>query len=871
MIFLSILLNNAFSKEEYEPFSERKIDKNYFMQRAILPPKIDGFLEDTLWKYIVPISDFLQEDPDNMELPTEKTEVYLSYDNQSLYVAAKLFDTNPSAITKQLSPKDDWYGAFDDISDWFRIEIDSRHDHQTSFAFAVNASGVTYDEMVYHDGDYDSDWNAIWESEVQINEFGWFLEIEIPFSNLAFYDSKDMEWGMNITRFIERKYETINWVTFPLDIDGIVSKYGHINGFQGIFPPAKFEIRPYLMTGFTNYSDIRLMNYEFIDADNNPLKHKLNYKDYFNYNIGVDILYRLQTNSKLAFTINPDFGQVEADPANVNLTAFEPFFLEKRPFFLQDVDIFSTPIDVFYSRRIGANSWASYTEESVDRVTGAETVDTIYYNVPVTIKGAGKLSGKTESGLSYGLLGAITTQNDSSNFLELIRKGKNSNYIVSRLKQDILEGNSFFGLMTTSSMQDSSHTISMDGMVYLLDNQINISTQMLVSNKYGGANYNGIYGNIAYTPPGNFNGWIDYYMYEKGLDINTLGYLWRDDYTQIKAGLGYNSYESYGIFTNISFSIQADMEENIEGLDLGKTREFLFDLEFENFYSVGGGYYHIDSHFDDRKIIYDIDNKDFGPSVPIPTIYGTHLNLATDKHQKLWASIHFTSASNTRNDIEEGQFIELTYKPNPYISFITSYDRYRLMKKYHWIESLKEQVDGWHHIFSDLNRQIDTWTLRLLGNINRKLSLHGYLEIFSNYDLYTSYSEFSPVSNQYEETSYISGVADQIGDPWSGMPVYSTNITNLEGANATSYVDPNLYSGYYPKYTSMIFNGIIKWNYMKGSNIYFVLSFNKSINGTPFRSINDFSDFLSFNSQKPWVEVLRDYTFMVKIDYWFEK
>ena len=103
------------------------------------------------------------------------------------------------------------------------------------------------------------------------------------------------------------------------------------------------------------------------------------------------------------------------------------------------------------------------------------------------------------------------------------------------------------------------------------------------------------------------------------------------------------------------------------------------------------------------------------------------------------------------------------------------------------------------------------------------------------------------------------------------MPVYSTNITNLEGANATSYVDPNLYAGYYPKYTSMIFNGIIKWNYMKGSNIYFVLSFNKSINGTPFRSINDFSDFLSFNSQKPWVEVLRDYTFMVKIDYWFEK
>ena len=107
----------------------------------------------------------------------------------------------------------------------------------------------------------------------------------------------------------------------------------------------------------------------------------------------------------------------------------------------------------------------------------------------------------------------------------------------------------------------------------------------------------------------------------------------------------------------------------------------------------------------------NVDNKEFGPSVPIPTIYGTHFNLATDKHQKLWASIYLTSASNTRNDIEEGQVIELTYKPNPYISFNTSYDRYRLMKKYHWIESLKEQAEGWHHIFTDIYRQIDTLSL----------------------------------------------------------------------------------------------------------------------------------------------------------------
>ena len=166
----------------------------YYIQAVSDAPSIDGVLDDAIWSSILPITDFIQEDPDNMAEPTEKTEVYLAYDDHSLYVAARLYDSMPSDITRQLAPRDDWYGAFDEMADWFSIDLDSRHDHQTGFSFAVNASGVISDEMVYHDENFDSDWNGIWNAEVQIDELGWSVEMEIPFSNLPFYGGDNLTW-----------------------------------------------------------------------------------------------------------------------------------------------------------------------------------------------------------------------------------------------------------------------------------------------------------------------------------------------------------------------------------------------------------------------------------------------------------------------------------------------------------------------------------------------------------------------------------------------------------------------------------------------------------------------------------------------------
>ena len=272
LFFLGVFL---FGQTEGEPFSDEKSDKIYYIQSMSEDIRIDGYLNDPAWSKILPIADFVQEEPENMAEPSQKTEVFLTYNDEALFVGARLYDSEPDVITRQLAPRDDWYGAFEDQADWFSIDLDSRHDHQTAFSFAVNASGVMSDEMVYHDADYDSDWNAVWNAEVQLDELGWTIEIEIPFSMLQFNDGEILTWGMNITRFIQRDYETITWVAFPLEVEGVASKYGHLTGLKGIYPPAKFEFKPYSLGGMTKYSDIRLLDFEI------PKSWNLNYENTF--------------------------------------------------------------------------------------------------------------------------------------------------------------------------------------------------------------------------------------------------------------------------------------------------------------------------------------------------------------------------------------------------------------------------------------------------------------------------------------------------------------------------------------------------------------------------------------------------------------
>ena len=172
-------------------------------------------------------------------------------------------------------------------------------------------------------------------------------------------------------------------------------------------------------------------------------------------------------------------------------------------------------------------------------------------------------------------------------------------------------------------------------MTNLFDNQIGIDGQIVMSS----SNKKGIYGSITYSPLGYFSSWIDIHGYEKGLNLNHLGYLWRDDYSQIKLGLKFQNPESWGIIRNSAIILEADQEENSQSVDLGKTIELNYDVQFTNFWGIGGGFYKILEHFDDRKIIHDYYNNMFGPPIYIPEVIGSYFYLSSDKHQKLSGSI----------------------------------------------------------------------------------------------------------------------------------------------------------------------------------------------------------------------------------------
>ncbi len=175
------------------------------ISRTATPPEIDGILMDKVWSLAVPIRDFLQEDPDNLAPPTEATEVRMLYDDKYIYIGVRMFDREPDKIARRLAKRDDWMVGFEGASDWFSVDIDSRFDHQTGFVFVVNAAGVQVDAMIFDDSDFDGEWDTVWDSEVQIDSEGWTLELRIPFSILRFTSAPDMTWGLNLSRYIQRK------------------------------------------------------------------------------------------------------------------------------------------------------------------------------------------------------------------------------------------------------------------------------------------------------------------------------------------------------------------------------------------------------------------------------------------------------------------------------------------------------------------------------------------------------------------------------------------------------------------------------------------------------------------------------------------
>jgi hypothetical protein len=292
------------------------------------PPEVDGRLDDDAWRHAPAISGFLQREPHEGMPATEPTEARVVYTDRAIYVAIRAYDSKPHQIVGLLTRRDQW-----SPSDWLGVAFDSYRDRRTAFAFMVNPAGVKRDIYLYNDGDGEDDsWDAVWDVAVSRDSLGWAAEFRIPFSQLRFPKEVTYRFGFNLYRLISRLNEEQYWQLPPKKEPGFVSRFGDLVGIEEIQPPRRIELLPYSAAGNT---------WERAEAGNPFRTGKKS-----SARLGADLNLGLTPNLTLSATINPDFGQVEADPAVVNLTAFETFFPEKRPFFTEGLDIFRFPISL---------------------------------------------------------------------------------------------------------------------------------------------------------------------------------------------------------------------------------------------------------------------------------------------------------------------------------------------------------------------------------------------------------------------------------------------------------------------------------------------------------------------------------------------
>ena len=418
------------------------------------PPKIDGLLDDSVWDIVEWTSDYVEFQPDVGTPPSEQTKMKIIYDDKNLYVAFRCYQADPSTIEKRMGRRDDFPG------DWVEINIDSYNDDRTAFSFTISASGVKGDEFVSNNGDFDGSWNPIWYTATNIDDEGWTAEIRVPLSQLRFGNEEEQVWGLQSTRRYFNNEERSTWQPLEANPPGWVSEFGELRGLIGLKPQKQLEIQPYTVAQLDTYEA----------EPGNPFRDGNDAK----LTAGLDAKIGITNDLTLDLTINPDFGQVDADPGAIALDGFEIFFQERRPFFVENKNVFDFRVgggadNVFFSRRIGRTPQGG---------TSANPSLGEYEDIPnfTTILGAAKFSGKTKDGWAIGVLESVTSKefgevrlderDDVINGLPNVGEEREelvepfTNYLVTRVQKDFNDRNSFIGGIFTATNRDIKDNVS---------------------------------------------------------------------------------------------------------------------------------------------------------------------------------------------------------------------------------------------------------------------------------------------------------------------------------------------------------------------------------------------------------------------------
>jgi Domain of unknown function (DUF5916)/Carbohydrate family 9 binding domain-like len=814
--------------------------------RAGAPPVIDGDLSDAAWQSAPEFTDFTQHDPDDGKPPTMKTSVRIVYDDHAIYFGLRMDDPQPP--TSLLARRDTFTQ-----SDFISINLDPQHDRLSGNAFTVFPSNVQGDTVLYNDIGEDPSWDGVWDSATKTVAGGWQLEVRIPYSQLRFPEKPVHVWGLNITRRTVRNNEWVRIVNTPKGQTGFVSHFADIDGIEGIHRGKPLELVPY---------SVARTDYRTRLDGSDPF---LNQQDH-RADGGLDLKYALTSSLTLTGTLNPDFGQVEVDPAVVNLSQFETFYPEKRPFFTEGLNIFNFndtpapshfnfffPPSVFYTRRIGRAPQVIPSADFVD--VPSET----------TILGAAKVTGKLPGGWAIGVLDAVTASErarfESGGIFGRQQAEPLTNYFVSRGTKEIGDGSRIGVLLTSvdrrlpdelSLLRKSAFTGGVDGYTSFAKKSWILEGSAVMTRVTGSADAIALTqtspahdyqrpdaGHVTFDPTRtSLSGWggramlskasglwrpiLSIQAYSPGFETNDAGFLQRTDIVSTHAVMQYVNQNPSARFRekNVWFGAWQNNNFDHDTLERGVFADSFGT--FANYWTARAALFVTTSAFSDRT-------TRGGPLVRTPSAWSSDFSVGSDFRKTFAAELNGHVDHSDDGSYSRTLGITFTARPRSNLqlsvgpSLTRSHDHTQYVTAF--ADSAAAATFGTRYVFADLEQRSFELGTRADWTLTSRLSFQLYLQPFiASGDFHDYHSLAAARTRDYEPFAY-------------PAPDPDFNFRSVRGS------------------------AVLRWEFRPGSALYVAWNENRA-------GIAPFGDFRLRRDLRAIPTAPSHDVFLVKLSYW---
>ena len=860
--------------------------------RASARPSIDGKLDEAAWGAATPITQFTQSRPDEGKPSSVPTEVRFLFDDEALYVAAKLGEPQgrgairaPLARRDQLLASNGDNGSFNSLTtDKVVIALDPYHNHLDEILFEINPAGVRGDQL-----NGDPSWDPVWEGAAVVNDDGWTAEMRIPYSQLRFSRDSIQSWGLQVRRVSDRLNEQSMWSFRRRDESGGPAYYGHLEGLTITERPRQIELLPYVVSG---------AQYKYTSPAN-PYRGTRDMR----FNAGADVKYNLTSNLTLDATINPDFGQVEVDPASLNLSAYETFYDEKRPFFVANRGAFGfsgtscyfcsnfSSLSPFYTRRVGRppqlNGFVSSTS------TFADTPD------DATILGAAKITGRTANGFTIGLMEALANR-EEARFLPVAGGAEETqivepltNYFVGRVRKDLRQGATQVGVIATnvsrkvdddailsSSLRTGATSAGLDwshawsNRRYrwrggVMGTDVRGSQTSILATQLSAAHYyqrpdrdevlldptaTSLRGWGAYTRVAKENGSFLWEIMENtrspGYETNDIGFLDRTDYSQTTANVAYSWTRPTNWYRSMFGIVGGIHQVNFDGDVTDYQRQVYWSIEFPNYWNIRSFVIRDATTADDRL-------TRGGPTVKTVGYDFGHFQISTDPRR---AAVFNVQIRGSRSFNGTGMFnfqpgVALKPASNVFVTLSPNYSNQT--SAYQYITRVDDTnapagFAGSRYVFGHVRTKIISLETRVNWTLRPDITLQVYAQPFVAGGDYESFGEFAATRSEVLNT-YGRDVGTITQNPTTR--VYTIDPDAGGPSSSFTLKDPNFTS------RSLRGTSVLRWEYRPGSTLFLVWTQQRS--GSSAFGNTEFSrDARAMLGDRP------DNVFLVKATYW---